>query len=274
MRRTQPVPRYESPIPTRATTTLPRLDDGGRRRFLKQLVAGAGAASLGGIPRLGHGQSLTVDFTKLDHHPLPVAPGPTDASAAAEAEHDAQLEAYERTMRLEALAEQLRDELEDAAEEARAAAEAEAEPAVEVDEVDGAPPFADSDTTLAQAGAPGVVITENRALWLQNGYLVLLRWRRDEGDNAVVAALEGSADDVSMFLADRVRSVDNLHNIDQLHRIEGELLAQLAPRVAPATIEVLHLDHDCTAVCATLDPSLLHPPEYQIDGEMPAVGWE
>lgn len=268
MRKTQPVLHYHAPIPTRETTPLPRLDDGGRRRFLKQLVAGAGAASLGGIPRLGHGQSLAVDFEKLDRHPLPAAPEAADASAMTQEESDAQIEAYERTMRLEALAEALHDE----------AADAEAEPSADRADSDDAPAFDDSGAALpqlqAQAEAPVVVITENRALWLQNGYLVLLRWRRAEGDNAVVAALEGSADDVSMFLADRVSSVDNLHNIDQLHQIEAELLAQLAARVAPAAIEVLHLDHDCTVVCPMLDPSLLHPPEYQIDGDMPAPGWE
>lgn len=119
-----------------------------------------------------------------------------------------------------------------------------------------------------------VRVEENRALWVDPGYLILVRWTRPVGDNAPVAALEGAESVVEAFLASSVTSVDQLHNLDRLHRLEAELADILRRRVAPATIEVLHLDHDCSIVCGALSPGTGPPPPVHIDGLMPGPGWE
>jgi hypothetical protein len=118
------------------------------------------------------------------------------------------------------------------------------------------------------------MVTEDRALWVEPGYLLLLRWTRPVDDLAAVAALEGSAETVHTFLATRVTNVDTLHNLDQLHPLEAELVVLLNARVAPTTIEVIHLDHDCTRVCSLLNPSRTYPEVIEVDGGMPAPGWE
>ena len=198
----RPARRDKNGLPTRESSALRKMGEADRRRFLKQLAAGAGVFSLG-LPRLSHGQSVEVNFGKLCDHP-PVGPA-------------------------------------------------------------GKP--------LPSKETPAVELTENRALWVTPGYLVLVRWRRHEDDDAVVAAFEGSADAVSTFLTTRVTSVDHIHNLDQLHGLESDLMAMLAARVSPAQIDVLHLDHDCTVVCSALNPSTEYPENIEVMGDWAGPGW-
>ena len=208
--------------------------DGGRRRFLKQIGLMSGVAGLGGLPRVGHGQGIPVDFERLATHP------PNSQEPARESEE-------ELSVANNAMSDEAADyDREDLFEE------------------------------QAQAEPPGSaeIVTENRALWVEPGYLVLLRWRRASEDEAVVSALEGLGATVSAFLTENVTSVDHLHNIEALHLIERNLLAVVTPMIASATIEVLHLDHDCASVCSLLNPGDTYPDRWQLDGEMVAPGWE
>lgn len=117
-------------------------------------------------------------------------------------------------------------------------------------------------------------VVESRALWVEPGYLILVRWSRPETDESCVTALEGAADTLAEFLDTRVTNVDHIHNLDQLHELEWELVEQLTPLVVPATIDVLHLDHDCTQVCAVLNPSYAYPEIYELEGDVEPVYWE
>ena len=132
---------------------------------------------------------------------------------------------------------------------------------------DGGPPAGASDVVAD-------LITENRAVWIEPGYLVLVQWQRPDGDLSPVEAFEGGAVELATLIASHVTSVDNLHNIDQLHELENILLLHLASRVAPARIDVLHLDHDCTTVCSVLDPSVDHPVPVDIVGLYKATEWK
>ncbi len=132
----------------------------------------------------------------------------------------------------------------------------------------------DSDSDEFAAAEPVETITENRALWVEPGYLVLLRWTRTAADSDVIAALEGSGDSVAAFLTGRITNVDHVHNIEQLHPIEHDLLIHLSSLLPSVTIEMLHIDHDCTTVCSVLNPSREYPEIYEVDGEMPGPGWE
>lgn len=205
----------------------PHPDDPSRRRFLARLAWGTGGASLLaqlGLPRLAHGQSLEVDFGLLDAHPgrdalmppaVPAAPpAPPSATPAPVA----------------------------AAPPAQAPADA-SSPAGEGE---------GGGTNEGEVGQ-GLTVTENRALWVEPGYLILLRWTRPRSDDDPVAALEGATDAVAGFLGTEVTSSDDLHNLDRLHEIEHGVVELLEPRVVPAVIETLHLDHDCNSVCSQLD---------------------
>ncbi len=66
-----------------------------------------------------------------------------------------------------------------------------------------------------------------------------------------------------------MEDASTLHDIDSLHEVERQVSALLEERVAPAVIEVIHLDHDCTQVCSALDPG--NPPHQHITlpGMMP-----
>lgn len=110
-----------------------------------------------------------------------------------------------------------------------------------------APPAASAPSQAA--AEPVEMVTEHRALFVEPGYIVLLRWERPAGDTAVVAALEGSTEAVSAYLSANIDEMNDLHDIDRLHTHEHDLVELLQARVAPATIEVLHLDHDCNSVC-------------------------
>ena len=221
-RRTKPTGRVEPKLPSRENNPLPTKCDGSRRRFLQQLGAGTGLLIGAGLPRLVHGQSLPINFEKLEHHPRAETPS---ASSAQTVSYDA------------------------------------------------APVADEVGTLLAQSGA-GEVFVENRALWIDPGYLILLRWSRPVGDEGPAVALEAAATDLSTLIQARVTNVDNLHNFNQLHELENSLVATLSGRVTPATIEVLHLDHDCTSVCSVLNPSIEYPEPIEMLGDMPGPGWE
>ena len=121
---------------------------------------------------------------------------------------------------------------------------------VRFDLLDHHPPTTD-DTRVAQIAS----FEEKRVLWVEPGYLVMVLWTRPAEDPSPVEAFEGATDFVSEYLEESVVSMDQLHNLDQLHELERGLVTQLEPVVAPAEIAVLHIDHDCSAVCDLLEPS-------------------
>ena len=138
---------------------------------------------------------------------------------------------------------------------------------------DAAPP---SDLP-GESPAPSVQfisLEESRALWVEPSYLLLIRWSRPEEDESPIAALEAAEEQIGEFLATRVTTVDDLHNLDLLHQIEVEIVDLLAPIILPAEIEVLHLDHDCTRICHNLDPSLTYPEDPMMVGYFKPAGWK
>lgn len=236
-RRPMKVLQSTPPYPSRADNPLPRHHDAGRRRFLRQLASG-GALAAAGLPTLAHGQSLPIDFDKLESHPRPLGRAEEPEPAAL-------------------------------AEEAAADLEPPLEGAAMADQMLAAQP------TPAPAEPPtGGEVVENRALWVEPGYLILLRWSRPADNDVPVAALEGAADQLRSFFAARVTTVDQIHNIEHLHVLEQQIIDLLGPEVLPARIEVLHLDHDCTVVCSALDPSTSYPEPIMLLGEPPPPGWE
>lgn len=206
--------------PTRKTNPLPSTCDAGRRRFLRQLAGGAGVC-LVGYPQVARGSSLSVDLSKLNHHP-----------------------------RVEELT-------------------------VDLDR-----PIPDTDSTPELPGespfppSQFLSVEESRVLWVEPSYLVLIRWSRPEEDESSIAAFEGAEEQIGEYLATRVTTVDDLHNLDLLHEIEQEIVDILAPIVLPAEIDVLHLDHDCTRICHLLDPSLTYPEDPVMLGYFKPAGWK
>lgn len=96
-----------------------------------------------------------------------------------------------------------------------------------------------------------VWVTEHRALWVDPGYLILIEWSRPASDTAPVASLEGSAAAVAALLSEQVTDPQALHDTERLFDIEQAVASLLAEAVAPARIDVLHLDHDCNVVCGS-----------------------
>lgn len=133
-----------------------------------------------------------------------------------------------------------------------------------------AAPPADS---AASAPEEEVGTVENRALWVEPGYLVLLRWQRPADNEEVIAALEGSSDAVATYLSEQVENSQSLHDLGRLHVIEDGLAALLELRVAPADIQTLHLDHDCVSVCSTL-PDHFPDDFIPLPGIAPPTDWE
>ena len=103
------------------------------------------------------------------------------------------------------------------------------------------------------------VITENRAVWVEPAYLILLQWHRPENADGAVAALDGSAEAIRAFMAEQVGDAfSELHDPESLQNLERGLLTLLTPLLVPAEIEVLHIDHDCGAVChVPVDPPVM-----------------
>jgi hypothetical protein len=104
------------------------------------------------------------------------------------------------------------------------------------------------------------LITENRAVWVEGGYLVLIQWTRPESAEEAIAALEASSPDILAYLGTLDASSAVLHDPGPLHVLETGLIALLSPIVAPATIDVIHLDHDCQTLCTGgVSPDLSTP---------------
>jgi len=137
-----------------------------------------------------------------------------------------------------------------------------------------APPAAAAPSDSAEAPPAEIVMAvENRALWVEPGYLVLLRWERPVENEEVIATLEGSSDAVAAYLSEQVENSQSLHDLGRLHLIEDGLAALLEARVAPADIQTLHLDHDCASVCTALPDHI--PDDYiPLPGVPPATDWE
>ena len=207
-----------------------------RRSFLKRVGLGAGAAgmlSAMGLPRFAHGQSQEVDFSLLTAHPSRMEAAPSAPAQTAPA----------------------------AAPPAPAAMQM-AAPAEPAPPADGAA----VEVVVAE-------VTENRALWIDPGYLILFQWVRPEDNDDVVGALEGSTEVVSTYLSERVDTSAALHDLGRLHEIEEGLASLIDSRVSPARIHTLHLDHDCSTVCSLLPdripdhdiplPGIALPPDWE-----------
>ncbi len=219
-----------------------------RRRFLSQvssIAGGAGLLSSIGLPQLAHGQSRPVDFSMLEHHASPSTLAPQPPSEARAREQAAEERAEEESESVRA----------DAPDEPSRHSE----------------PLAELSETAAEP--PGPQVTENRALWVEPGYLILVRITRAEGNSDAITAFEGSTGAVSVYLQGAIAETSQLHNVDLLHSHEVVLATLVQERIAPAVLEVLHIDHDCTTICSGLDPG--HPPEIiPLRGEMEPVEWE
>ncbi len=128
-----------------------------------------------------------------------------------------------------------------------------------------APATEERAEAASTAEEPEVTITEQRALWVEPGYLVLIQWRRPESNADVISAFEGASETVSSHLSTEIADpFATLHDPAQLQDAERALLAVLVPIVAPAEIDVIHLDHDCTSVCSV--PTML--PDIQVRGRL------
>lgn len=142
---------------------------------------------------------------------------------------------------------------------------------VRFDRLNGHPTIERSTSTSSDRWqlAQITTIDEQRSLWIEPGFVLLLEWTRPDGNEGPIAALEGATETVSAHLQESVTSVDQLHNLDQLHQIESDLATLLEPIVAPAEIGLLHLDHDCETVCNDLEPSTIGPVHHQMRGDIP-----
>jgi hypothetical protein len=87
-------------------------------------------------------------------------------------------------------------------------------------------------------------------MWIDPGFLVLVRWERPDGNEDVVAAFEGARDEVGEYLAGTVTDPQStLHDASSLRPVEDGVTELLAARIGPARIIALHVDHDCQLVC-------------------------
>lgn len=238
----RPVLKHESPLYPQQPN--PRHDPA-RRRFLLQVAATGGAVAFAsGVPLL-KAQDLEIDFTVLESHDrLELTPS-----------ENARREAREDSVEAEVGREQT--VLGESTPNEGSGGTGDQDPSGVPDD----PPVDVPSGTLAS-------ITENRALWIPPGYLVLIQLTRDEDDETSIPAFEGASEQVSSYLDTTVTDTDQLHDVIQLREIELGILALLEPIVAPATIDVLHLDHDCTTVCGSLGPDDSH---IMLRGEMPAT---
>jgi len=103
-------------------------------------------------------------------------------------------------------------------------------------------------------------VTEHRALWIEPGYLVLLEWHRPAADETPIIGLEGADDAISIFLGEQSDISQTLHDTDGLSALEQAIAEMLIPAVAPAEIDVIHLDHDCNVICGAGVVETTRPP--------------
>jgi len=195
-----------------------------RRRFLFQVSASGGAIAFGaGVP-MTSAQGIEVDFSVLEGHdrlvpsPSPSLVGELGVAARSSVVGDGAVDGTDGPV-----------------------------------EATGEPPTPDTEPVDGLLAT----LTENRALWVDPGYLLLIQWTRPEDDETPVAALEASTQIVADYLELAVVDTEALHETLSLHAIELGLRELLNPVVLPARIEVIHLDHDCEAVCGPLRPDPL-----------------
>jgi len=137
-----------------------------------------------------------------------------------------------------------------------------------------APSAAPAAAVATTTDRPEEEVVENRALWVEPGYLVLLRWSRRASDETSISALEGLTDTIAAHLQENVQTMENLHDIANLHVLESQIAEFIANGVE-ARVEVVHLDHDCSSVCSLL-PSADGPiDDFPVLGGVVAPpGWE
>jgi hypothetical protein len=136
-----------------------------------------------------------------------------------------------------------------------------------------APPGPPAEPRQVAVSEPLEVVVENRALFVEPGYILLLQWERPVDELAAIAGLEGSTQAVADYLSQSITAMDELHHIERLHAHERALVALLGGRVAPATIAVLHLDHDCQRVCNPLGWTAPRHDAIPMPGVAPGPGY-
>jgi hypothetical protein len=211
--------------------------DPSRRRFLRQVGTAAGALSVlstTGLPRLAHAQQPTPNFGLLDQHP-------PSGALVAPAQPMAMMPAVPPPAPVQGLA-----------------------------QPPTTPAAIEPPTSGPTSQATAEWVTEDRALWVEPGYLILVRWSRPIDNLDVVAALEGATPTVAAYLSSNVTAYNDLHDLDRLHTLEAGLVSMLAPTLSPATLDVLHLDHDCNTVCTGLPGYYDAPENIPLPGMLPA----
>jgi hypothetical protein len=225
--------------------------DPSRRRFLRQVGMGIGTAGiLTVLPLKGSAQDseMVVDFSVLDGHPdvqsLNPAP-PTAPMAVLPAQGEESREEQAGLMAPQAAPPTFAPTSPDGPSNPSNGSLAynptgTGTPATPSSTPSGSPP--------TESGVPEVI--EDRSLWIDPGYIVLIRWTRPVDNTDVIAALEGSVPAVSSYLSTSITSRDELHEVERLHGHELAITNLLAPLIVPARILVLHLDHNCSTVCS------------------------
>ena len=236
-------PALERPSPSYPQQPNPQHDPA-RRRFLLQVAATGGAVAFAsGVPLL-KAQELEIDFSVLQTHDRLELPIESERREAREDSIEPEV-SHEQTVLHESTPTEGSGDT----------------TGQDPTELPGDPTGHLPSGTLAS-------VTENRALWIPPGYLVLIQLTRDEEDETSIPAFEGAAEQVSTYLETAVSDTDELHDAIQLRDVELGILALLGPIVEPATIDVLHLDHDCNTVCSSIDPV---EPRIILRGDMPAT---
>jgi hypothetical protein len=140
-----------------------------------------------------------------------------------------------------------------------------------------APALSATVPPAAQTASPRdaiATITENRALWIEPGYLVLVQWSRPADNTDVIAALEGTTEALAALFSENVSTYENLHDLLQLHILEDQVASLVEAAIAPAELVSLHLDHDCNTVCSGLEPGGGYDDPPRLAGVLPPANWE
>lgn len=206
--------------PTRPDYPQRKQFDPGRRRFLRQVGTTAGGVGLVaslGLPTLSHGQSIEVDFSVLDAHPLRQTAEPV-----------------------------IQVDMPSMVAPATPVGSLSATPSVDVTDPGGTDP---PEPGLIGGDPDEDDVIEDRALWIESGYLVLMRIARDAEDVTVGEDVDAASETVASYITENLSNYDVLHNIDSLHTHENGIAVIIDGLIEPAHIVSLHLDHDCTETC-------------------------
>ena len=68
--------------------------------------------------------------------------------------------------------------------------------------------------------------------------------------------------------------MEDLHDLPRLHTHEQALVALIDPRIVPARVEKLHLDHDCNTVCNSFGWTGPTGPDIPLPGAPMPTSWE